>query len=68
LGVDPDISGMAWLTTMDFEDTGDDIGIDEDGDGDIDQYFSVFATSVSAGTTITLHGNTEGHGGNMYLF
>jgi len=64
--VDPIITGMAWLNDMGFEDTGDDIGIDESGDGDIDQYSSVFAKSVSAGTTITLRGDTQGHGGNMY--
>ncbi len=66
MGVDPDITGMSWLTDMGFEDTGDDIGIDEGGDGDIDQYSSVFSKYVLAGTTITLRGNTEGHGGNMY--
>jgi hypothetical protein len=65
-GVDPDMSGMAWVATMGFQDTGDDIGIDESGDGDIDQYSSVFSKQVLAGTTITLHGDTEGHGGNMY--
>jgi len=66
MGVDPDITGMPWLTDMGFEDTGDDIGIDESGDGDIDQYSSVFSKYVLAGTTVTLRGDTEGHGGNMY--
>ena len=64
LGVDPDISGMPWLDNMGFVDTGDDIGIDESADGDIDQYSSVFSLAVSAGT-ITINGCTEGHGGNM---
>ncbi|MHC4324415.1 MAG: LamG-like jellyroll fold domain-containing protein, partial [Planctomycetota bacterium] len=62
--VDPDISGMGWLNDMGFVDTGEDIGIDESGDGDIDQYFSIFSLSVTAGT-VTIFGNTEGHGGNM---
>ena len=63
-GVDPDISGMGWLNDMGFVDTGEDIGIDESFDGDIDQYFSIFSLGVTVGT-ITIHGNTEGHGGNM---
>jgi hypothetical protein len=63
-GVDPDISGMGWLNDMGFVDTGEDIGIDESFDGDIDQYFAIFSLAVDVGT-ITIHGNTEGHGGNM---
>ena len=65
LGVDPVITGMGWLNDRGFVDTGDDIGIDESGDGDIDQYSSVFSKSVKAGETVTIGGNTEGHGGNM---
>jgi len=64
-GVLPVITGMAWLANMGFVDTGDDIGIDESGDGTINQYSSIFSLSVKAGTTVTVHGNTEGHGGNM---
>ncbi len=64
LNVDPIITGMPWLTDMGFVDTGEDIGIDESADGDIDQYFSVFALEVKAGT-VTIGGNTQGHGGNM---
>ena len=60
----PNISGMAWLTDMGFVDTGEDIGIDESFDGGINQYFSIFSLSVSAGT-ITIYGCTEGNGGNM---
>ena len=63
-GVDPDISGMGWLTDMGFVDTGEDIGIDESFDGDIDQYFAIFSLAVEVGT-VTINGNTEGHGGNM---
>ena len=53
LGVDPDVAGMAWLDADGWMDTGDDIGIDESGDGDIDQYSSVFAKAAQAGTVIT---------------
>ncbi|MHC4584689.1 MAG: hypothetical protein ACYS3N_09170 [Planctomycetota bacterium] len=62
--VDPDITGMPWLDDMGFVDTGEDIGIDESFDGDIDQYFSIYSLPVTVGT-ITIYGNTEGHGGNM---
>ena len=65
LDVDPDISGMGWLNDMGFVDTGEDIGVDEDGDGDIDQYSSIFSLGVTVGT-VTIYGNTQGHGGNMY--
>jgi hypothetical protein len=65
LGVDPVITGMGWLEDEGYTDTGDDIGIDESGDGDIDQYSSVFAKPAQAGTVVTIRGNTEGHGGNM---
>jgi len=65
LDVDPIITGMGWLNDRGFVDTGDDMGIDESGDGDIDQYSSVFAKAVKAGETVTIGGNAEGHGGNM---
>jgi len=63
-GVNPNIDGMGWLTDMGFVDTGEDIGIDESFDGGINQYFSIFSLAVEVGT-ITIYGNTEGHGGNM---
>ncbi len=62
--VNPDITGMPWLNDMGFVDTGEDIGIDESFDGDIDQYFSIYSLLATFGT-ITIYGNTEGHGGNM---
>jgi len=62
--VAPNIDGMGWLADMGFVDTGEDIGIDESFDGGINQYFSIFALKVSVGT-VTIFGNTEGHGGNM---
>jgi hypothetical protein len=64
-GVDPDLSGMPWVATMGFTDTGYDVGINESGDGDIDQYFSIFKAAFPAGTVI-LQGSEAGHGGNMY--
>ena len=64
-GVDPVVTGMPWLAAQGFVDTKDDIGIDENGDGSINQYSSIFALSAKAGTTVTVHGDTEGHGGNM---
>ncbi|MHC4533059.1 MAG: hypothetical protein ACYS6K_03825 [Planctomycetota bacterium] len=63
--VDPDITGMPWLNDMGFIDIGEDIGIDESFDGDIDQYFSIYSLPAAAGSTVTIFGNTEGHGGNM---
>jgi len=65
LGVAPNITGMPWVTSLGFTDTGDDIGIDEGADGTINQYSSVFSLAVKAGK-ITLGGPTQGHGGNMY--
>ena len=62
--VNPNIDGMPWLTDMGFVDTGEDIGIDESFDGGINQYFSIYALPVTVGT-ITIYGNTQGHGGNM---
>ncbi|MEN6426468.1 MAG: discoidin domain-containing protein, partial [Phycisphaerales bacterium] len=63
-GVAPIITGMPWLTSMGFVDIGEDIGIDESADGSINQYYSIFALDVEAGT-VTIGGCTEGHGGNM---
>jgi len=63
-GVAPNITGMPWLTTLGFVDTGEDIGIDESADGSINQYYSIFALAVKRGT-VTLGGCTQGHGGNM---
>ena len=64
-GVNPDLSGMPWVAALGFTDTGDDIGIDEAGDGDIDRWSSVFSKKFAAGT-ITLKGDPQGYGGNMY--
>jgi hypothetical protein len=65
LNVDPILTGMPWLATMGFVDTGYDIGIDESADGDIDQYSSLFLADFPAGV-VNIPGQTAGHGGNMY--
>jgi hypothetical protein len=64
-GVNPNLSGMPWVAAMGFTDTGDDIAIDEAGDGTIDRWSSVFSKKFPAGT-ITLKGDPQGYGGNMY--
>lgn len=56
---------LAWMLTQGFADTGFDIGIDESGDGDIDNWSSVFVNTVPAGTA-TLYGQHEGGSRNMY--
>jgi hypothetical protein len=65
-GVDPILDDeLTWVTALGFVDTGFDIGIDEWGDGYVDQYSSIFAASLPAGT----HTFGEQHDGvlrNMY--
>lgn len=66
LGVDPTLNAqMSWVDDLGFTDTGLDIGIDEGGDGDIDQYSSLFSASVSAGV-ISLGAQDNGGSRNMY--
>lgn len=66
----PDIfsAEMNWVADMGFADTGMDIGIDESGDGSIDQWSSVYALDVSAGPIMLLQQNdaTNPSGRNMY--
>jgi hypothetical protein len=64
-GVNPNLSGMPWVAAMGFTDTGDDIAIDEAGNGSIDRWSSVFSKKVLAGT-YTLKGQPQGYTGNMY--
>jgi hypothetical protein len=59
--LDPDLlaAGMGWVYDMGFIDTGQNIGIDEEGDGDIDQWSSVYIMDLPhtldlAGSTFTL--------------
>lgn len=68
IGVGPDLvaTWMGWVTDLGFTDTGEDIGLDESGDADIDQYCSIFARSVSVGETIVLGPQDHGGSRNMY--
>jgi hypothetical protein len=61
----PDLTlKMLWVLPMGWVDTGDDIGIDEGGNGSVDQRSSVFKLSVPAGT-ITLK---EQNSGNLNMY
>ena len=66
----PDLvaAGMTWVTDMGFADTDLNVGIDEGGDGDIDQYSSVFSNDVAAGTISLFAQNdaTNAGGRNNY--
>ena len=42
---------MLWVDYFGWLDTGDDLGIDESADGDIDQLFRIYSMDVAAGTT-----------------
>jgi hypothetical protein len=56
---------MDWVINMGFVDTGLDIGIDEGGNGVIDQTSSIYTLDVAAGTT-TLYEQNDGGSRNMY--
>ena len=66
----PDIHAaeMGWVAAMGFTDTGTDIGIDESGDGDINQWSSVYVLDATVGTIRLLQQNdvTNPGGRNMY--
>ena len=61
-------AGMTWVTTLGFTDTGLNIAIDESNNGSIDNWFSVFAKKVPAGTiTLRQQNDPTGAGSrNMY--
>ena len=59
-------AGMHWVTDLGFTDTGNDIGIDESSDGDIDQYSSIFKKTVFAGESFILGAQNDGGSRNMY--
>jgi hypothetical protein len=73
-GGDPNLSPdivaaeMYWVVDTGFADTGLNIGIDESGDGDIDQWSSVYALEAPAGSVMLLQQNdpTNAGGRNMY--
>ena len=65
-GVNPDMSSkMTWVADLGFVDTGLDIGIDESGTGEIDQWSSLFSAEVAA-ATITLLAQDDGGSRNNY--
>jgi hypothetical protein len=68
--MNPDLwsAGMHWVYTMGFKDTGLNIGIDERGDGYINQWASVYVRKFQAGTVTLLQQNdlTNPTGRNMY--
>ena len=68
IDVAPDLAdaGMIWVTDLGFTDTGYNIGIDELPYGNIDNYFSIFERSVSAGETIVLGTQNDGEQRSMY--
>ncbi|MBW8039568.1 MAG: hypothetical protein FVQ85_06170 [Planctomycetes bacterium] len=68
--MNPDLwtAGMDWVYSKGFGDTGLNIGIDEQGDGDVDQWASVYVKKFQAGTVTLLQQNdtTNPSGRNMY--
>lgn len=68
--MNPDLwtAGMGWVYTNGFTDTGLNIGIDEGGDGQINQYASVYVRKSQAGTFTLFQQNdfTNPTGRNMY--
>ncbi len=59
-------AGMHWVIDLGFTDTGDDIGIDESGDGNVDHYSSIFKKTVFVGESIVLGAQNDGGSRNMY--
>ncbi|MHC4694690.1 MAG: hypothetical protein ACYS67_18270, partial [Planctomycetota bacterium] len=71
LSLNPDLwaAGMGWVYDMGFMDTGQDIGINEKGDGDINQWFSVYALEVPAGgIVVLLQQNDATNAGNRNMY
>jgi len=57
----------SWVTSLGFVNTGDDIGVDESGDGDIDNTSHVLKLEGFAGNQVVLLEENQ-HNGNMYGF
>ena len=54
-------TAMPWVGVLGFTDTGADLDIDEAGDGDVDQSFSIYLKSnVAAGSTTFLEQDNGG--------
>ncbi|MBN1123400.1 MAG: CotH kinase family protein, partial [Sedimentisphaerales bacterium] len=66
-GGNPPVLGaaMPWVLDMGFVDTEQSVGIDEGGDGDIDNRFRIFRADFLSGT-VTLYEQNDGGGRNMY--
>jgi len=68
--LNPDLiaAGMEWVYSLGFVDTGWNIGIDEQGNGDIDQWSSLYAMDPCSHTITLLQQNdaTNPGGRNMY--
>ncbi len=66
----PAAAGMAWVDELGFVDTGLKMTIDENADGTLDNYFSVFALPVTPGVIVLKAQNDSFAGGpydrNMY--
>jgi hypothetical protein len=56
---------MGWVIDLGFANTGDVIGIDESGTGEIDNWGTVYAKALQVGT-ITLYEQNDGGSRNMY--
>ncbi|MBN1816333.1 MAG: CotH kinase family protein, partial [Sedimentisphaerales bacterium] len=59
-------AAMPWVLGMGFVDTDQSIGIDEGGDGDIDNWFRIFRADFLSGT-VTLFEQNDGGARNMYV-
>jgi hypothetical protein len=66
----PVAAGMTWVAALGFVDTGMDVALDENADGSINNYYSVFSKQVTPGEIVLKAQNdtsTGGPGGrNMY--
>lgn len=52
ISANPTAAGMTWMTGMGFVDTGMKMAIDENADGSINNYFSVFSLQVAPGVVV----------------
>ncbi len=61
----PAAAGMTWVASLGFVDTGTKLAIDENANGSIDNYYSVFSLQVTPGVVI-LRAQNDWSGGNPY--
>ena len=63
----PDLSqAMTWVVDMGFQDTGQKISIDENNDGSINQYYTIYSLPVVANDPVELLEQNNTGGRNMY--